>query len=76
MVKREGGTVTGSWDEIDELVRKAWEPIVAKHKGKAPDRAVFLERYKKCVEKHRMKLEELTGERLKSAPEKWQARKE
>ena len=74
MVKREDGTVTGSWDEIDELVRKAWEPIVAKHKGKEPDWAVFFERYKKYIKKHPMKLEELTGKRLKKATKKWKAR--
>ena len=75
MRQRKDETLIGNWDEIDVLVRAAWDPIVAKFRTKPePGKQKFRKRFDKYIQKCPMRLGDLTGADLQKAAKRWKAR--
>ena len=67
-VARKDGSLTSNLQEIDELVREAWEPIVAKYKFTSePPWEDFERRFGRYMQQHKMGLSDITGKLLREA---------
>ena len=67
MLEGEGGRMTGNLEEMDELLRGSWMPIMRKYgDGRAEEPSVdaFMARYGKHIAYQEMMLEPITGNRL------------
>ena len=61
------GSMTGNVEEMDDLLRSSWMPIMRKYgdgRGKEPPVEEFMNRYRKHITYHAMEIEPITGARL------------
>ena len=68
MLRSKAGEVTGNLKEMDELLHESWDPVMRKYANAAtpePDPEIFMRRYGHHLQHHDMRVEALTGSRLK-----------